>query len=184
MKTIVGNIELELIDEKNGSKDSRDYLDNYDKVYINHVKYSPNSVFGLKVRMNNELFSSAIIGATGGGTGLHQRSQIITVDRIVLCCSNSLFCLKLPELVLLWVREVEFATCLEVFQYNQDYIVHGETTVSRISHSGDIVWKQGGADIFTTLEGEEDFRLTDDFILATDWNYRKYKFDFDGNQLN
>lgn len=184
MKTTVGNIELEIIDEKQHSNDSRDCLSNYEKVYLNDSDYSPSSLFGLKAWLNNELFTTALIGATGGGTGLHERSQIINEDRIVMCCSNSLFCLKLPELELLWTIEVEWATCFEIFEYNQDYIVHGETTVSRISHSGEIIWQQNGSDIFTTLEGIDDFIVTEDYIIATDWDYRTYKFDFDGNKIN
>jgi len=44
-------------------------------------------------------------------------------------------------------------------------------------------WQQSGADIFTTLEGKNNFIITDNYILATDWENRKYKFKFDGRLI-
>ena len=63
-------------------------------------------------------------------------------------------------------------------------MVHGELEISRLSNDGQIVWQQSGADIFTTTNGhEDDFLLTDKCIIATDWNNKKYQFDFDGNSI-
>jgi hypothetical protein len=60
--------------------------------------------------------------------------------------------------------------------------VHGELDITRLGHDGQIIWQQSEADIFVCLDPKEDaFMLTDQYILATDFENRKYKFDYDGN---
>jgi hypothetical protein len=184
MKTRVGNFELELLDEKDHLTSSSIVFPNYDKTFIVDSEYKPNSLIGLRVFRDDSPYSNAIIGSTGGGSGVHKSSQVIQENRIVICCSNHLFCLSIPELDLIWKTEADWATCFEVFEYNEDYIVHGELTISRLDNTGKIIWQNGGADIFTTLEGENDFFISDTHIQATDWEYNKYKFDFDGNTLD
>ena len=36
---------------------------------------------------------------------------------------------------------------------------------------------------FYSPEGENDFKITEDYIKATDWENRSYKFNFDGNPI-
>ncbi|MBB6110356.1 hypothetical protein SAMN05421821_106164 [Mucilaginibacter lappiensis] len=128
--------------------------------------------------------NSALIGASGGGTAIHATGMIVEPEKLVICCSDSVFCMAIPTLLLQWKTKGDFATCFEVFKYKSDYIVHGEVEISRLSTDGDIIWQQSGADIFVTLDSNEaEFIITDDYILATDWENRKYKFDFDGNVI-
>ena len=100
----------------------------------------------------------------------------------MLCCT--LFCLSIPTLELLWRCQGDEATCFEVFSYKDSYIVHGEVQISRIDRDGNIKWQRSGADIFTTPEGLDTFIINHDYILATDWEYRRYKFNFDGELLD
>lgn len=76
------------------------------------------------------------------------------------------------------------ATCFGIFKYKEDYIIHGEVEITRLSNDGKIIWQQSGADIFTSLNSEKEDFVISEYILATDWDNRKYKFDFDGNQIN
>jgi hypothetical protein len=85
---------------------------------------------------------------------------------------------------LLWQTKGDPATCFQIFKYKDDYIVHGELEITRVGNDGKIVWQRGGADIFVTLNSsEKDFLVTEDYMLATDWENRTYKFDFDGNEI-
>lgn len=72
-------------------------------------------------------------------------------------------------------------TCFEIFYLEKDYLVHGELDITRLDKNGKIIWQNSGKDIFTTLEGKDDFCLTETEIIAKDWNYEKYIFDYDGN---
>ncbi|WPU94643.1 hypothetical protein SNE25_03795 [Mucilaginibacter sabulilitoris] len=154
----------------------------YDAVYGKDSEYRFTAVYEISVFLTNDLLKRVLIRAKGGGTAIHKTSLVIEEDLIVICCSDTVFCLSLPELTLLWNTKADLATCFEVFKYQSDYIVHGELEISRLSRNGEIIWQQSGADIFVSTKSNEDnFAITDNYILATDWDNRKYKFDFDGN---
>ncbi|MBK6834669.1 MAG: hypothetical protein IPG89_10490 [Bacteroidetes bacterium] len=87
------------------------------------------------------------------------------------------------HLRLQWQTKADTATCFGIFKLQDSYIVHGELEITRLDKHGKIVWQNSGADIFTTLDSENTFQITDKYILATDWENRKYKFDFDGNNI-
>jgi len=55
--------------------------------------------------------------------------------------------------------------------------------ITKLDKAGKIIWQNSGADIFTTLDGKDTFTITDKYILVTDWENRKYKFDFDGKSV-
>jgi len=141
-----------------------------------------SSYMQIGIYKGEEILKTVLLGSEGGGTGVHETSFIIEPDRVLICCSNSVFCLSIADLNLLWRTRADSATCFEIFNYEDGYIVHGELEISRLGRDGAILWQQSGADIFTTSEGgKNDFLITGNYILATDWHNRKYKFDFDGN---
>lgn len=166
---------------KEGSVDN---VNQYDLVYFKKSEYVFPTVFGIKIYQDNKLLKSAVIGAIGGGTGIHNNSTIIEEDRLLVCCSDNVFCLSIPDLTLLWQTQADQATCFEIYKYLDSYIVHGEYEISRLDKDGRLIWQQSGADIFTTLDGKDSFEITDNYILATDWENRKYKFDFNGQAID
>ncbi|WP_262151075.1 hypothetical protein [Chryseobacterium foetidum] len=172
--------QITIFSEPTFMENSADNINNYDLVYFDKSEYVLPTVFGIKIFNINKLLKSAVIGSVGGGTGIHETSTIVEDDRLLICSSDSIFCLSIPELSLLWKTKADQATCFEIFKHKDDYIVHGELEISRLDKNGNIVWQQGGRDIFTTLDGKDDFAITDEYILATDWENRKYKFDFNG----
>ena len=151
----------------------------YDALYFVESEYRHTSVYQISTFVSDNLLKRILIGATGGGTTVHKNSFITEKDRLVICCSDTLFCLQIPDLSLLWKTKADDATCFQIFKYQSDYIIHGELEITRLSYNGDILWQQGGADIFT-----EEFKITDNYIYATDFEYRKYTFDFDGNNIS
>ena len=157
----------------------------YDLLYLEDAGSFWPTIIGLKIYDDTKsLFKSAIIGSQGGGTTIHKTSYIVKENRIVICCSDTVFCLSIPDLDLYWKTKCDTATCFQIFKYKDDYIVHGELEISRLGSDGKILWQQGGEDIFVTLNsGKGDFVITPDYILATDWGNRKYKFDFDGVEI-
>lgn len=162
---------------------SADNVNQYDFVYFDKSEYHFPSVYGIKIFQDDTLIKSAVIGSIGGGTAIHDTSTIIENDRLLVCCSDSIFCLSIPDLTLLWQTKADQATCFEIYKYEDSYFIHGELEISRLDRDGKILWQQSGADIFTTLEGKDDFVITDNCILVTDWENRKYKFDFNGQSI-
>jgi len=179
----IGEFKAELFDEIYSS-DSADNINKFDFEYLD-IDGSYAEQVGIKLYKDDAIFKSAIISAFGGGTTVHKTSFVTEADRIIICCADTVFCLSIPDLSLLWKTKADTATCFEIFKLPTDYIVHGELDITRLGHDGRILWQQSGGDIFTTLHStNDDFIITDDYILATDWENRKYKFDFDGNIIS
>jgi hypothetical protein len=175
---------IDIFTDHTFSENSTDNVEQYQSVYLNKSKNGYSTIFGLKVYQGDTVLKSAAVGSCGGTTTPHKNSTIIEDDRIMTCCANTIFCLSLPELNLLWQTKADTGTCFEIFKYQDNYIVHGELEITRIGRDGNIIWQRSGADIFTTLGGKDDFELTDNHILATDWENRKYKFDFNGRLID
>jgi len=182
IRTSSGDFEVELFKE-DYSHHSVDNINHYDFFYSSENAGYTTQI-GIRTFKDDALLKSALISAGGGGTGIHKTSFICEEDRIVLCCSDSVFCLSIPQLNLLWSTKADFATCFQIFSLGTDYIVHGELEITRLGKDGNIIWQRGGADIFTTINFNEDnFSVGNGFILVTDWGNRKYIFDFDGNLI-
>lgn len=179
-----GQYQIDISSDPAFSEKSADFLTKYDFVYFDKSEYDFPCVYGIKIFHNDILLNSAAIGSIGGGTTAHKTSIIVEDDKILICCSDSIFCLSIPDLGLIWKTQADSATCFEIFKVHDNYIIHGEMEITKLDMDGKIVWQNGGADIFTTLDGKDNFEITDKFILATDWENRKYKFDFDGNIIN
>jgi hypothetical protein len=178
-----GKYRVEIYSDETYSFNSVDNINEYERMYLDKLNGHLTSRYGIKIYEVDKLLCSAMIGTDGAPTSPHRNRIIVEENRIVICCGNSVFCLILPDLQLEWKSKVDEAACLEIFKYKYSYIVHGELEISRVSYDGKILWKQSGGDIFTTPNGKNDFKITDNYILATDWEGRKYKFDFEGNKI-
>lgn len=174
---------IDIYTDRTFTEGSADNVNQYDFVYFDKSEYYFPSVFGIKIFQDEKLIKSAVIGSIGGGTDIHDTSTIIETDRLLICCADTIFCLSIPDLTLLWRTQADQATCFEIYKYQDSYIIHGEFEISRLDKDGKILWQQSGADIFTTLNGKDNFVLTDNYILAIDWENNKYKFDFNGNSI-
>jgi len=166
-------------------RQTADSATSYDKVIQadEDKQYSPTSQHAIKIYRDNNLFSSAIILATGGGTGVHSDTALIDNDNLIIRCCNKLFSLTLPDLVTNWMIEPDWATCFSIHKYQDTYISHGETSIARIDKTGKILWSFGGADIFVCLEEGEPFEMHDTYIALTDFNGSTYKIDYNGNSI-
>lgn len=171
---------IKFFDESDYRFDAMDNIKTYNKTFISGDKKSLTSQIGIEVFEDDELKSSCLIGSEGGGTGITENTTLISYGGLVICCSNTVFKLTIPDLDLEWKTISDSATCFGIHYLGKDYVVHGELEITRLGKDGKIVWQQGGRDIWATAEGYGDFAVYDDYILATDWNYNRYKLDFDG----
>ncbi|MDI9879715.1 hypothetical protein [Flectobacillus longus] len=116
----------------------------------------------------------------GGGIILSQHSCLITENKILICCGDSVFCLSLPSLKLLWNQKLDDITCFQIFKCEDDFLIHGEIDITRIDTEGKIKWKFSGKDIFVSLTNENEISIVPDGVLLIDFGQTKYKIDFDG----
>ncbi len=174
---------IKFFDESDYRFDSMDNIKTYDKTFVSGDKRALTSQIGIEVFEDDDLKSSCLIGSEGGGTGITGNTTLTSYGGLVVCCSNTVFKLTLPNLDIEWKTISDSATCFGIHYLDKDYVVHGELEITRLDKDGNIVWKKGGRDIWTTAEAYDDFEVYDDYILATDWEYNRYKFDFDGRLL-
>jgi hypothetical protein len=158
----------------------------YDKVIqVDKDKpYSPNSQHAIKIYMDNNLISSAIILASGGGTGVYDDTALIDEDNLIIRCCNKVFSLTLPDLETNWVTEADWATCFSLHKYQDTFISYGETSIARIDKTGKILWSYGGTDIFVCLYERTPFEMFETYIALTDFKGSTYKIDYDGNTID
>ncbi|WP_345954181.1 hypothetical protein [Mucilaginibacter sp. PAMB04168] len=178
------NVNQYTITVKDAISRDLDNLSGFDVVYINDDGYKPTSMQAIHLHSDGVLLKSIVLGANGGGTGVYANTALLDGDRLVTCCSDSVFCLCATSLELLWKTKADWATCFAIYKYKQDYIIHGEVELSRLDRSGNIVWQQSGADIFVTPHGDSNLLLLEDSIVAIDFEFSKYVFDYDGNTIS
>ncbi|WP_205431310.1 hypothetical protein [Flavobacterium arcticum] len=157
-----------------------DSLEKYDIIYSDDSEYAPTSFIGI-VAETIDFKRTIGISASMGATGLHADSYIIYDDKILICCSDYIFCLHLTSLDLIWKIKADVITCFGIYMANKTIIIHGELEISCIDIKGEIKWQKSGTDIFVTNNGNTALYIEDNYIFAEDWSEKKYKFDLKGN---
>ena len=154
------HLTVEVIDEPAYKFGSSDNTFSYTKHYFgDSATEFPTSKHGVKIAQDNKIINSCIVIGSGGATGVHQNSSLIDNDKLLLCCCDTIFCLTLPDLHLKWKTKADTATCFQIFQLRDDYIVHGELQVTRLDRDGNKKWTFGGADIFVAWMANQNSKL-------------------------
>jgi hypothetical protein len=174
---------IQIYDDDQYNVESTDNINRYKYIYISEPDIRPISKHAIKVFNKEQEISSAIIIATGGGSGVHEQSYIIYNDLVFICVSAFLYCLCLPNLSLKWQTLVDDSSVFEIYLLNNNIIIHGELAISRINIDGKIIWQHYGSDIFTTIDGRDTFRIQDNIIIAKSWDGREYNINFNGKIL-
>ena len=52
-----------------------------------------------------------------------------------------------------------YPTAFEIFKIENGFIIHGELEITRIDNDGKVIWQNGGADIFVSQNGNDDFEV-------------------------
>ncbi|MBB4081108.1 hypothetical protein GGR28_003755 [Lewinella aquimaris] len=179
----IGEYEIKLTLENSYHRGSHDNVTLFDHQYI-FGEGQPTVQIGIAIYKNDVRLRGALIAGTEGTTCIHEKSQVVHEDGIAICCSNLVFKLSLPSLKLLWVTQADRITCFEIFEINDDYIIHGEMSISRLAGNGQLIWQKIGKDIFATIDGvSDDFKIENNIILATDFEGNRYRFNLDGEEI-
>ena len=135
---------------------------------------------GLQCSVDGGVRASAVLGAAGGATGVHQRSCVLLADRALVAVGDRLAALSLPDLSLLWQVRADACTCfgLPAMSDERHVIVHGELDISRFTIEGTLQWKVHGRDILT---GESELR--DGVLVVLDFNDEEYRIDVELGRL-
>ncbi|RZJ55916.1 MAG: hypothetical protein EOO44_01480 [Flavobacterium sp.] len=187
MKVNYKNFEIEIVDDPTYTLKSVDNLRVYDKIYTEIENqdngYHPSCRHAIIIKESEEEISTAIICEIGGATGISKNSFIIEDAKIWLCACNKIYCLEIPTLELKWKKEIDNFTNFSIYKVEEDFIIHGELEIFRITKEGAIIWKYGGRDIWVNIEGKPEITIEENLIRLFDFESNEYVLDFDGNTL-
>ncbi len=162
---------IEIINEPTYKFKSMGNNFNYSKHYFGgNISEEPSSKHGIKVYNDNLITYNCIICVSGGMTSIHPNSAIINDEKILICCSNSIFCLSLPTLDKIWEKTSDLVTCFQIFKLQEEYLIHGEHQITKLDKDGKLKWEFSGSDIFVTTNNDEEFKIERDGIILTDFS--------------
>ena len=159
---------------------SADNTFTYKKVYGYEAHTWASAAHAISVRLQDVEIASAIIFGYGGPTTIHERSFIITGDIFLLSCGDSVYSLHFPDLDINWHKKMDSATCLGIYQFKDDFIMHGELDITRFDKNGLVKWVFGGNDIFVSPNSKNDFTIKGENIIAKDFCDNVYVLNGDG----
>ena len=178
---------IDIIDDKTYTLNSVDNLVAYQLVYFEGEGYEdrfyPTSKHGIRVSLDNIEISSAIICEIGGATTIHENSFVINNDSIFICCCDKVYSLGLPNLDLKWIKRFDPATCFGIYEFGNDFIIHGELQISKINKKGELKWDFGARDIFVLQNGGKAMTIDNDMIYLKDWEGYEYILDSNGKEI-
>jgi hypothetical protein len=175
---------IEVFDDSSYKVGSVDNTIKYNKHFFGEGGQEyPVSKHGIRLFKNENEINNCIVIGSGGATGVYENSSLIDDSQLLICCCDTVFCLLLPDLELNWSLQADQTICFQIFKFQDDYLTHGELQIARLGKDGKIKWVFGGADIFVSTEGKDEFKLEQDHIMLTDFCNTKYKIDFEGNLI-
>lgn len=176
MRWARGRHTIEMINEPAYSFGSADNPRSYGHEFLLESEYQPSSTQGVQSFLDVNPHSSAVLGASGGGTGVHEHSCVVLVDRCLVAVGDRMAALALPDLRLLWQVKADDATCfgLHVTPDDQHVVVHGELAISRFAVDGQKEWEFSGKDIFTGA-----CAIREGAVVVSDFNDEEYLIDLE-----
>jgi hypothetical protein len=187
MRVPYKDYSIDIFEDKTYTLNSVDNLVKYQFEYFEGEGYEdrfyPTSKYGIRVSQNDTEIRSAIICEIGGATTIHENSFVINNDSVYICCCDKVYSLGLPNLELKWIKRLDPATCFGIYEFGDDFIIHGELQVSRINRQGELKWDFGARDIFVLQDGGKAMTLANNRIYLKDWEGYEYILDFNGKEV-
>lgn len=179
---------IDIFDDPTYSINSTDNTSQYDKIYYygstNEDRFYPTSKHGIRIKRTDSDFTSALICEIGVATGINKNSFLVADDNLLICCCDKIYSLKLPDLSFNWRKRLDHETCIGIYPFDIDFIIHGELKITRIDKDGNERWTFGARDIFVTPDGKNSFAIQGDKILLMDWEGYNYILDKNGVEIN
>ena len=177
------NYTIQIFEEDNYHLKAEDNKYNYNNSIFIKTDYNQSHI-GIRAFQYGEEINSCVLFGNGLGGLVFEDSLLVHENQIIICCSNYLCAISLDTFELKWKSEVDPDSAWHIYQLEDDYLVHGELQISRITKDGDIKWQFRGDDIFFSLEGTEECKIENDSILLTDFEEKKYVLNFDGQEVD
>lgn len=160
---------------------SADNVNRYDRYYYCDEGHPYGSTgLGVKLYRDDELKKSCMLVGPGD---VYDKSTLVDGHQLVICCGECIFALSIPNLELNWKTSLNCSYCFSIHKWQDDYIIYGETKISRLDKNGHTTWSFAGADIFVSIDGKDPFVMCADHIALIDFEGRTYKIGYDGQVI-
>lgn len=181
------NFEIEVSDDPDYNLNSANNQRQYEKVYFEEKRKQnivyPESKHTIIIKESGIEISSSIICEVGWTVKVNHNTFIIEDDKIWIISCAKIYCLEIPTLELIWQKDFDSFTLFSLYKLENDFIIHGEVEIFRITREGEIIWSFGGRDIWVNTKGKTEFSIENNIIKLYDFESNEYIIDFDGNQL-
>lgn len=185
MEIRYNHLIIEIINEQSSNIAllAKKYVRQYPEDLGHKFEFKPSSKHGVRVNENGVETVSALLLGTGGATDILANSFLIKNNQIYICCSDHVYCLNLPDLAVNWRFQFDIATCFGIYEFDDDFIIHGEFQISRIDKYGQIKWTFGGRDIFVNPDGKDEIKIVGNRIKLTDFQGNNYELTSEGIEI-
>lgn len=183
------DFEIEVKDEQAYSVKYAGNATNYQFEYA-RGKLIENKIFPLNKRgiiiKNVELqkeIASAILCENGGRSGISKDILALEADRLWVCVGDAMYCMVIPTLEVAWFCHLDYGTNHSIHHFQEDFVVHANLGLVRITKQGEIKWKfSGGIGVF--VPGDGRLTIFDHHIELIDGNEKKFTINEFGEEMN
>lgn len=177
------NFVIEFWEDNTYSRNSTDDLDKYEYVYCNNIDNECTHNIAIKIKDNEHLIGKAIVCVPGPFAGIHNDSIYIEHSMLWILAGKWMYCLQVPTFRLIWFKELDCVANFSLYRLEDDFLVHGELEVIRITTKGFIKWRFGGRDIWVNLLGRKEVTIGQNMIHLVDFENNEYTIDFEGKEI-
>lgn len=171
------------------TKDIQYTLFSTDNKFYNHVfqmeEYTRNdyvSAYSISVCSLIPDYKVAIIGRAYGSI---ENCAVLEGDRLIILIDNYMVFFDLISKKLeLKIKIIDFGTGIEIYAYDNGYIVNGEVDIIKVDKYGNKIWSFSGRNIWVRPNGESSINIQRDRLLLTDFAGYKYHLDKWGKEIS
>lgn len=178
-----GNFNIEI------NKDSQYTLFSADNRFYNHTiqmeEYNRNDFVCAYCICIHSLMLDYKIAIIARAYGSIENCAVLEDNRLVFLADDYVVFFDLIAQTLeKKIKVFGFGTGIEIYPFDNGYIVNGEVDIIKIDKSGNKIWSFSGRDIWVTPNGESSINILGDSILLTDFEGYTYHLDKLGREIS
>lgn len=121
-----------------GSDSNKEF---YSKYYFGETQLKiPTSRHGVKVIKDGTTKENCLLIGFANTSIINEHSSIIVKQNIIVSCCDTIFCLSVPDLSLVWKQKIKTNSYLKLFNFGKDIICLSNDHLIRMYANGNIVW--------------------------------------------
>lgn len=182
---IISNNEYVIdISKDNENINNSTYKNFYDQVFYmeDYREFDLLSSYIISIHSSQANYKIAFIGSAYGGIDncavLEDSRLIILVDDYIV------FYDLIYKSMIMKIKVIDFGSGLEMYPFDDGYIINGEVDIIKIDKLGNRVWSFSGRDIWARPSGESSINISEDSIFLTDFEGFNYHLDKWGKELS